>query len=455
MIDMLMILGVLFLFICFPSSIIASVVFKVKKKSLKIPLSCIPISFFVAAFCLMTGSSMYSETEEYKESMERKRIEKEKEEEEIAGKRRIEEENKKQEEEERKRQEELERLEQEKEEKRIEEEKQIDEQKGDYEIEKGNGEKSEIKEENTKKETKVEKVINYEYVFFYDLMNNLEHYNGKNIRTVIQVFSCHQSNDNSYIRSQYADYDLTENSDEITIYPDNYQDFEYGEYVMVEGVVAKNGSSDVLNDAHIVSYGDDARKTFEDDLKKYKEEYAKKLLKERETFIESCVEVSYDDLRRYPDTYKDKPIKLTIYIEDVEPDGWIFPGDIIATYQDEELAVYDDRMIREPRIIEGDTITVYAVGYGLSKMKIKEKGLIFDKAIDEYEIPSIKIKYMEGDEDLYEKGLPKEENNSYDKGREARENLKEKSDSIDWDDKKESAREAGEKAAEWINDLIE
>ena len=123
---------------------------------------------------------------------------------------------------------------------------------------------------------------------------------------------------------------------------------------------------------------------------------------EKEVFIESCVSVSYDELRKYPDSYKDVPIKLTIYAEDVEPDGWIFPGDIIATINGEELAVYDDRIVREPRIIEGDTVTIYAVGDGLATMKVKQKGLVFNKTIDEYDVPAVKIKYTENDKDFVE-----------------------------------------------------
>ena len=127
-----------------------------------------------------------------------------------------------------------------------------------------------------------------------------------------------------------------------------------------------------------------------------------KLQQSKESFIASCIDVTYDDLRRYPDSYEDVPIKLTIYASDVEPDGWIFPGDIIATFNGEELAVYDDRKIREPRIMEGDTVTVYAVGYGLTKMQVKQKGVLFNKTVDEYDVPTIKIKYTEKDKDFTE-----------------------------------------------------
>lgn len=319
--------------------------------------------------------------------------------------------------------------------------------------------------EETEQETHVEKsveegekeidTIEYEDVFFYDLMDNIDYYNGKYIRTVIQVSSCYENDDKKYIRSQYSDYDLSENRDDITVYPDNYRDFEYGEYITVEGRIAKDGNNDVLANAHIVNHGDEARKTFEDGLAICKEEYNKKLMSQRETFIESCTEVSYEDLRRYPDTYKDKPIKLKIYAKDVEPDGWIFPGDIIATYQGEELAVYDGRAVREPRILEGDTITVYAVGYGLSKMQIKQKGLVFNKTVDEYDVPAIQIKYTENDNVYYEKSVDTDETNLYDAGKDAGEKLNEGLDSNDWDENKEKAREAGEKAADFINNLIE
>lgn len=331
--------------------------------------------------------------------------------------------------------------------------------------------KDESKENNTEKEieeksveenvvekaevVQQEETIEYEDVFFYDLMDNLDYYNGKYVRTVIQVSTCYQNDDTTYIKSQYADYDLTENSSSITIYPDNYQDFEYDEYITVEGWLAKDGNSDILINAHIVDSGDDSRETFENDLEICKEEYRKKLMSQRELFIESCVEVSYDDLRRYPDTYKDKLLKMKIYAEDVEPDGWIFPGDIIATYQGEELAVYDDRAVREPRILEGDTITVYAVGYGLTKMQVKQKGLVFNKTVDEYDVPAIQIKYTEKDDLSSQSAGENEESDANRNGSETGENVNNKLESNDWDENKDNAREAGKKAAEFINSLVE
>lgn len=117
----------------------------------------------------------------------------------------------------------------------------------------------------------------------------------------------------------------------------------------------------------------------------------------KEEFKEQAETVSYEDLRRYPDTYRDKPIKLTLYVKQADPDGIIFQGGIIATIPgtDSEMAVYDNRKVREPRIMEGDTITVYAVGNGLATMKLQDKSGWIAKTVEKYEVPSIKIQYMD------------------------------------------------------------
>lgn len=242
----------------------------------------------------------------------------------------------------------------------------------------------------------------YEDVFFYTLMDNADYYNGKNVRTIIQVSRCYQSDDKAYIESRYSEYDLVENSSDITIYPDNYQEFESDEYITVEGVFIKEKYDNTLINSHIVDCGTNSQTIFERDLSIFIAEHNQKLQEEKEAFIESCISVTYDDLRKYPESYEDVPVKLTIYAKDVEPDGWIFPGDIIATMDGEELAVYDDRVVREPRILEGETVTIYAVGYGLSTIKVKQKGLVFNKTVDEYNVPAVKIKYTENDKDFVE-----------------------------------------------------
>lgn len=136
----------------------------------------------------------------------------------------------------------------------------------------------------------------YEDVFFYDLMDSIELYNGKYIRTVIQVSSCYESTNDHYIKSQYSDYDLVENSGAITIYPDNYSDYEYGEYITVEGRIEKDGSKNILSNAHIVNTGEAAKNVFDVGKSAY-EERVRILAEEYEAnFKENAISPSYDDL---------------------------------------------------------------------------------------------------------------------------------------------------------------
>ena len=100
---------------------------------------------------------------------------------------------------------------------------------------------------------------------------------------------------------------------------------------------------------------------------------------------------SYEDLMRYPDTYKSKKIVINVVITEVEPDGIIFDGDIVGEYEGQEIAFDDNRLTKEPKLLEGDAVTIYGYGKGTATMKIKQ-GL---KTIDEYNIPMIDIRYLE------------------------------------------------------------
>lgn len=201
---------------------------------------------------------------------------------------------------------------------------------------------------------------------------------------------------------------MTGHNEYVEIYPKDYKnfnkdDYESGEFITVEGELScKNNHPEILK-AVIVKGGSE---TYESGLAEYRQAYNEKLQKEKEEFIGKCTTVSYEDLRRYPDSYRDTPIKLTIYIKTAKADGLIFQGDIIATYEGGEMGVYDDRIKREPRIMEGDTITVYAMGDGLCTMKKQQKvdvGVAYvNKTVDKYEVPSIKIKYTANDKDFVE-----------------------------------------------------
>jgi len=261
-------------------------------------------------------------------------------------------------------------------------------------------------------------------IFATDLLNSWNSYVG---RRVTVSYVCDRCVDNeSSIQSVYD----SEAKLYIRSYVDNYRQIEYGDYITVTGVVdSKKGSCIEITDAHIDSYGDESQEKYQSGLSSYEEAKRIEAIDERQDFIDSAAEVTYEELRRYPDTYKDKAIKLKLYFESVDPDGWVFQGDIIATVSgsSNEIAVYDGRAVREPRFLEGDTITVYATGNGLATIQLKEGSGIFAKIVDEYEIPSINVVYTDLD------------------------NL----DSLLPGDSSSEAYEAGKKAAEAVNDFLE
>lgn len=75
--ELLMILALLLFLIGFPASIVATIVFAVKKKKIKAPAICIPASLVLSLIFLAIGAVLYSETDEHIENKENLRNEEE------------------------------------------------------------------------------------------------------------------------------------------------------------------------------------------------------------------------------------------------------------------------------------------------------------------------------------------------------------------------------------------
>ena len=73
--ELLMILALLLFLIGFPATIVTTIVFAVKKKKIKAPAICIPVSLVLSLIFLAIGAELYSRTDEYKENNEKLRIE--------------------------------------------------------------------------------------------------------------------------------------------------------------------------------------------------------------------------------------------------------------------------------------------------------------------------------------------------------------------------------------------
>lgn len=300
---------------------------------------------------------------------------------------------------------------------------------------------------------------NYENVFYYDLVLNSTAYTNKYVETSFRIYYCSKGREDkpTELSTEYTDYDLTGKSDNIKVVLKDNTEYADNQYITVRGKFVYQDSNYRIIDAEVTDIGSQSEKSFQDGLIIYTHYRNEQLQASKESFIASCVEVSYDDLLRYPETYQDVPIKLTIVASDVKADGWIFNGDILAEYQGGDLIVFDDREVREPRLVTGDKVTVYATGDGLGKMKIKEDRFIYEKTVDDYNVPQISIKYTEWDKAFTEmdsSSKTSDDGDLYDEGKRAGDNLAETLGEIDWDENKSDAREAGGELAEYINEII-
>ena len=116
-----------------------------------------------------------------------------------------------------------------------------------------------------------------------------------------------------------------------------------------------------------------------------------------ERFKEEAEAVNYETLMRYPETYTGRQISITVRIIQEKLDSWfgLAQGGFLGTVNGNELVIRDNRDIKEPRVVVGDRVVIYGHGTGLAKMKQQERGLIFNRTVDEWEVPEIEIVFVE------------------------------------------------------------
>ena len=341
---------------------------KIKKKSLKpiaIAVGCCFINTFVFS---IIGSTAWSGTADGQESLEQARLEREEKERQEVLKKEREEQQKRIEEEET----ELER--QEKEEKR-----ELAEQNTKEEINKS---EDDLKAESTKdkepKESEKPKEMK-ETIFYGEIGLNEDYYKGKEVEF---SFKCRYVYDDE-VEELTTESNLCYGS--VKVQFKEKQKLTEGEYITVSGVIGEENSATALMDAEIISRGKDAESNYNNELETFKQSFM------------SAETVSYEDLLRYPDTYKNQKVKIELDIADVETDGMIFNGTIksVIPGTENEVALYDYRVNREPRIQEGDKLIVYGVGNKTVTVKVKNGKGLFTKTIDEYDIPCLYVQFVE------------------------------------------------------------
>ncbi|SFU71404.1 hypothetical protein [Butyrivibrio sp. INlla21] len=125
------------------------------------------------------------------------------------------------------------------------------------------------------------------------------------------------------------------------------------------------------------------------------EKYTISKEEELKIYRKSFESVSYEELSRYPDSYKGKKIKVTVKIVDEMEEGIILYTPYKAKMGGKDIAINDGRDVKEPKLLKGDTVTVYGLGDGTETVKTKRPGILWDKTIDSTEIPMVKMLYCE------------------------------------------------------------
>ena len=282
------------------------------------------------------------------------------------------------------------------------------------------GKKPDNKAADIPVETQVD-TPNYEYVFCAYLIDDAQKYNNKYVSTIIPVDNVADDRISTVVEGLYPG--ISSNHVDTS-------GISEGDWIKLSGKVNAEYTYDIeFTDATLEKI--DRPATFDADMERYAAEKQQAAIAQKNDFINNAAEVSYEDLRRYPDTYSEKPIRLTINVKEVEPDGKILHGDILAEFDGQEISVYDARAVREPRLMVGDTLTVYAQGNGLTKIKEKDGSGLFAKTINEYEIPSIRLVYTDYDKDENVEP-PREDGDLTQEGREAGEKMLETLKNIDW-----------------------
>ncbi len=203
-------------------------------------------------------------------------------------------------------------------------------------------------------------------VFYMDLVHDHKSYEGKYVQTTFPIAEINSSGE---IRSET----VRGTSLKVKSGDKSYYNNKSLNYATVNGVVSYN-TYIYLDNPDILYIGNSAPENYTAELNEYTELVKLGKIEARNNFINECEAVSYSDLSRYPDTYQDKKLKLTVSIKEVEADGLLSNGTVKATYSGGELYIYDHRELREPRLKAGDYLTIYATGDGLTTVKTVASG---------------------------------------------------------------------------------
>lgn len=115
-----------------------------------------------------------------------------------------------------------------------------------------------------------------------------------------------------------------------------------------------------------------------------------------EDFKAQAMEVSYEDIYRNPETYRDQIIKITVNVQEYDTQLFGLNSVYYCTMDGNDLLVSDRRTIEEPTIAPGDTVTIYGKGNGMATLTEEQKDEFgFTTDSTKSLIPDVSMIYVE------------------------------------------------------------
>lgn len=102
---------------------------------------------------------------------------------------------------------------------------------------------------------------------------------------------------------------------------------------------------------------------------------------------EQATEVTWDELYRNPETWRDKYVKITVNVDEYEAKALGLIDTYICNVDGNIIYILDKRDKKEPTIASGDTAIIYGEGGGMATYKVKTKnayGATIDKEESKY-----------------------------------------------------------------------
>lgn len=222
--------------------------------------------------------------------------------------------------------------------------------------------------EETSKEDKEKEY--YENALFYGrVIDNYQSYIDKEVKLFVTVKIYDKSS-----KTITTDY----NDKTLTIKLKKKENLEENQNLVISGKLTFDEDKDELkiNKAKAIVTGTVTDQKYEESKNAYLEELRlaeeKRIEEERlaaqkkiDDFKNSAVDITYDELYRYPEKYQSQAIKCTITISDIDVSTSIFKDDTIySKLNGKEIFIKDERDNKEPKLATGDYITIYGYGGG-------------------------------------------------------------------------------------------